>query len=104
MKGMKIKGKERTATGMYIRSTSVIVPKGKDMRNLYILPNRNDMRSIADMTKLYELMDEIIEGFGTNQCAKSSRQHEYMKTYDEWKISPITIIKQKRLYSTKYIG
>ena len=55
MKEMKIKGKERTAIGMYMRSTSDIVPKGEDIRNSYIPPNRNDMRSIADMTSCPKL-------------------------------------------------
>jgi len=40
---------------MYIRSTSDILPKGKDIRNLYIPPNWNDMRNIADITKLNEI-------------------------------------------------
>ena len=42
---------------MYIRSTSDILPKGKDIRNSYIPPNRNDMRNIADITKLSEIAD-----------------------------------------------
>jgi len=37
---------------MYIRSTSDILAKGKDIRNSYIPPNRNDMRNIVDITKL----------------------------------------------------
>jgi len=41
---------------MYIRSTSDILPKGKDIRNLYIPPNWNDMRSIADITKLGDIL------------------------------------------------
>ncbi|RJS72878.1 hypothetical protein CW714_04010 [Methanophagales archaeon] len=40
---------------MYIRSTSDILPKCKDMRNWYISPNWNDMRSIADMNELSEI-------------------------------------------------
>jgi hypothetical protein len=69
-----------------------------------ILLNWRDIRSKFGYKTLYEHMDEIIEAFGTNQCAKSSRQHEYMKTYNEWKISLIAIIKQKRIYITKYVG
>ena len=45
-----------SSRGMCIRSTSDIPPKGKDIRNSYIPPNWNDMRSIADITKLYEIM------------------------------------------------
>ena len=53
MKGMKIKGKERSAIRRYIQSTSDIMPN--DIRNSYILPNWNDMRSIADITELSEI-------------------------------------------------
>jgi hypothetical protein len=42
MKGEEIKEEERTAIGMCIQ-------------NSYILPNRNDMRSIVDITELYEI-------------------------------------------------
>ena len=55
MKGRKIKEKEGSAIVMYIRSTSDILPKGKDIRNSYIPPNRNDMLNIADITKLSEM-------------------------------------------------
>jgi hypothetical protein len=55
MNGMKIKEKRRSAIGMYIRSTSDILPKGKDIRNSYILSNWNVMRSIADITELYAI-------------------------------------------------
>ena len=41
---------------MYIRSTSDILPKGKDIRNSYIPPNWNDMRSIADIPKLSDIL------------------------------------------------
>jgi hypothetical protein len=41
-----------SAIVMYLRSTSDILPKGKDIRNSYIPPNRNDMQNIADITKL----------------------------------------------------
>ena len=46
--------KRISSRGMYIRSTSDILPKWKDMRNSYIPLNWNDMRSIADITKLSE--------------------------------------------------
>jgi hypothetical protein len=52
MKGRKIKEKGGSAIVMYLRSTSDILPKGKDIRNSYIPPNRNDMQNIADITKL----------------------------------------------------
>jgi hypothetical protein len=55
MKGRKIKEKEGSSRGMYIRSTSDIPPKGKYIRNSYIPPNWNDMRSIADITKLGDI-------------------------------------------------
>jgi len=60
MKGRKIKEKEGSAIVMYIRSTSDILPKGKDIRNSYIPPNWKDMRSIADITKLGEIGNKII--------------------------------------------
>jgi hypothetical protein len=41
--------------GMSIRSTSDIVPKGKDIRNSYLPPNWKDTRSIADITELGEI-------------------------------------------------
>ena len=68
MKGRKIKEKEGSSIGMYIRSTSDIPPKGKYIRNSYIPPNRNDMRSIADITKLGEI-------------ASPSKKNKYKKKY-----------------------
>ena len=59
MKGRKINEKEGSAIVMYIRSTSDILPKGKDIRNSYIPPNWNDMRSIADMKKSQSLNTPI---------------------------------------------
>ena len=44
-----------SSRGMYIRSTSDILPR-KDIRNSYIPPNWNDMRSIADITKLGDIL------------------------------------------------
>jgi len=52
MKGRKIKEKGGSSRGMYIRSTSDILPKGKDIRNSYTPPIWNDMRNIADISKL----------------------------------------------------
>ncbi len=59
MKGRKINEKEGSAIVMYIRSTSDILPKEKDIRNSYIPPNWNDMRSIADMKKSQSLNTPI---------------------------------------------
>lgn len=36
-----------SSRGIYIRITSDMLPKRRNMRNLHIPPNRNDMRSIA---------------------------------------------------------
>ncbi|NQE53391.1 hypothetical protein C5S29_07340 [ANME-1 cluster archaeon GoMg3.2] len=47
--------KKFSSRGMYIRSTSDILPKWKGIRNSYIPPNWNNMRSIADITKLYAI-------------------------------------------------
>ena len=47
--------KKFSSRGMYIRSTSDILPKWKDIRNSYIPPNWSDMRSIADIPKLSEI-------------------------------------------------
>ena len=55
MKGRKIKEKEGSAIVMHIRSTSDILPKGKYIRDSYIPPNWNDMRSIADILKLSDI-------------------------------------------------
>jgi hypothetical protein len=55
MKGRKIKEKGGSARGMYIQSTSDIPPKGVYIRSSYIPPNWHDMRSIADITKLYKI-------------------------------------------------
>jgi len=59
MKGRKIKEKEGSAIVMYIRSTSDILPKGKDIRNSYIPPNWKDMRNIADITKLGDILGTV---------------------------------------------
>jgi len=40
---------------IYIRITSDMLPKWKNMRNLHIPPNQNDMRSIEDIMKLSEI-------------------------------------------------
>jgi len=59
MKGGEIKEKERSSRGWSIRSTSDILPKGRDMRSSYILPNWGDIRSTADITKLTEIAFNI---------------------------------------------
>jgi len=61
MTGIKIKEKERSATGMCIRSTSDIPLKGKDILSLYIPSIWNDMRSIADITELYAISPRYFE-------------------------------------------
>ena len=48
-------GEKFSPRGMYIRSTSDILPKRKDIRSSYISPDWNDMRSIVDITKLSEM-------------------------------------------------
>lgn len=45
-----------SSRGTYIRSTSDILPKWKDIRNSYIPPIRDDMRSITGILKLYAIM------------------------------------------------
>ena len=45
----KIEEIEKSSRGRYIRSTSDILPKWKDIRNADTMPNWNDMRSIADI-------------------------------------------------------
>ena len=59
MRGKKIEEMEGSAIDMCIRSTSDIQPKEKDIRNSYILPNRNDMRSIADITELAAIWPNV---------------------------------------------
>ena len=51
MNGRKIKAIEGSAIGLYIRSTSDIMPKESDMP-----PNWDDMRSIADITELGDIV------------------------------------------------
>ncbi|MDF2956316.1 MAG: hypothetical protein OD815_001932 [Candidatus Alkanophagales archaeon MCA70_species_2] len=48
-------GEKFSSRGMYMGSTSDIPPKCKDIRNSYISPDWNDMRSIADMNELAEI-------------------------------------------------
>lgn len=55
MGGRKIEEIGGSDRGMYIRSTSDIPPKWKDIRNSHIPPNWDDMRSIADITKLGDI-------------------------------------------------
>ena len=44
-----------SSRGIYIQSTSDIPPK-RDIRYSYIPPSWNDMRSIADISKLGEIV------------------------------------------------
>jgi len=53
--------KKFLSRGMYIQSTSDILPKWKDIRNSYIPPNWSDMRSIADIPKLYAIVSKRLE-------------------------------------------
>ena len=48
--------------GMHIRSSSDILLKWKDMRNLDILLNLNDIRSTSDMKELYDpILKRVID-------------------------------------------
>ena len=58
------RGDRRFIRGMYMRSTSDIPPKCKDIRNSYISPDWNDIRSIADMNELGDI------------CKKEEMHHE----------------------------
>ena len=51
MRGGGIKEIRGSSSGMYIRSTSDL-PKWKDIRNSYIPPNWDDIRSIVDIPEL----------------------------------------------------
>jgi hypothetical protein len=55
MEGRKNREIGSSSRGMYIRNTSDILQKWKDTRSSYIPPNWNDMRGIADITKLGEI-------------------------------------------------
>ena len=50
--------KKFSSSGMYIRSTSDILPKWEGIRSSYILPNWGDMRSIADISTLYAILSK----------------------------------------------
>ena len=60
MIGERFGEKKCSSRGMYMRSTSDILPKWKDIRNSYIPLNWNDMRSIADITELNKI---VIKGY-----------------------------------------
>jgi len=62
MRGLGIKEIGGSSRGRHIGSTSDMLPKWVDIRNSHILPNRSDMRSIADIPELSEIMD-----FGTTK-------------------------------------
>ena len=53
--GERFGEKKISSRGMHIRSTSDILPKWEDIRNSYIPPNWNDMRSITDIPKISEI-------------------------------------------------
>ena len=61
MIGKRFGEKKFSSRGMYIRNTSDILPKWKDIRNSYIPPNRSDMRSIADIPKLYAIVSKRVK-------------------------------------------
>ena len=46
-----------------MRSTSDIPPKCKDIRNSYISPDWNDMRSIADMNEINKISALTLRNF-----------------------------------------
>jgi hypothetical protein len=50
----RFREKKCSSRGMYIRSSSDILPKWKDIRSSYIPTNWNDMRSTADIPELGE--------------------------------------------------
>ncbi|NQE06823.1 hypothetical protein C5S32_13205 [ANME-1 cluster archaeon GoMg1] len=58
MIGKRSGEKNFSSRGMYIRSTSDILPKWEDIRSSCIPPNWNDMRNIADIPKLGERQPE----------------------------------------------
>ncbi len=62
MMGRKIEEREESSRGMYIRSSSDILPKWKDIRNSYIPLNWNGIRSIADIPKLYAILPLVLKG------------------------------------------
>jgi hypothetical protein len=59
MRGRKIKGKKMSSIGRYIRSTSDILPKGKDIRNSYIPLIWNAVRNVADITEIYTMNEGV---------------------------------------------
>ena len=48
--------KRDSSRGMYLRSTSDILPKWKDIQSLHISPNRNDMRTIAGILSYMKVL------------------------------------------------
>ncbi|NQE54596.1 hypothetical protein C5S29_13485 [ANME-1 cluster archaeon GoMg3.2] len=55
MRGKKIEEIEGSSRGMYIRNIADITPKWKDIRIADIMPNRSDICSTVDISKLYEI-------------------------------------------------
>jgi len=54
-KGRKIKEKERSAIGWYIRNIADIIQKCNDICIADIMSNRSYIRGTADITELYEI-------------------------------------------------
>ncbi len=55
MIGKRFGEKNCSSRGMYIRNIADIMPNWKDIRNSYIPPNWDNIRSIADIPKLSEI-------------------------------------------------
>jgi hypothetical protein len=56
MIGKRFGEKKCSSRGGHIRSSSDILPKWTDIRNLYIPPNWDDICSNADIPKLGEML------------------------------------------------
>jgi hypothetical protein len=63
MIGKRLGEKKCSSRGMYIRSSSDILPKWKDIRNSYTPLNWNDIRSIADIPKINKIPPLTLRNF-----------------------------------------